>query len=413
MNQHKEVLAISNFRRLLAARTISNFGNGMAPTALAFSILAMPNGDATTLSLVLTASAIPLVLMLPIGGVISDRRGRAFMISTMDIVLSLVVFAQAYLFTLSQPPIAALVVLAASAGVLNALWYPAYPGLPADLVDDSHLQTANSYISFGSNAATIFGAAAGGWLVHTFGGSLALAVDAVTFLIAGLIVWTLRHTSSKSESKESVITELRLGWQVFWSYKWVVVVVGVFSLIVMCLRATEGVLGPLVARDHFEGAVSWSQVTTTEGIGLLVGAVLATRFRPSRPMVAGMLATLPAPLFMWALAGPAPLWVIATTSFMWGVGIEVMVILWFTALQTHVPKQAIGRVSAYDAFGSLMFGPIGLALAGPLSQLYGTQPVLICAGALTIVMVGLSFLSKEVRDLRYVSPSAEAEPQPA
>ena len=91
----------------------------------------------------------------------------------------------------------------------------------------------------------------------------------------------------------------------------------------------------------------------------------------------------------------------------------VMVILWFTALQTHVPKQAIGRVSAYDAFGSLMFGPIGLALAGPLSQLYGTQPVLICAGALTVVMVGLSFLSKEVRDLRYVSPSAEAEPQPA
>ena len=116
VNQHKEVLAISNFRRLLAARTISNFGNGMAPTALAFSILAMPNGDATTLSLVLTASAIPLVLMLPIGGVISDRRGRAFMISTMDIVLSLVVFAQAYLFTLAQPPIAALVVLAASAG---------------------------------------------------------------------------------------------------------------------------------------------------------------------------------------------------------------------------------------------------------------------------------------------------------
>jgi hypothetical protein len=60
-----------------------------------------------------------------------------------------------------------------------------------------------------------------------------------------------------------------------------------------------------------------------------------------------------------------------------------------------------------------MFGPIGLALAGPLSQLYGTQPVLISAGALTIVMVGLSFLSREVRDLRYISPAAEAEPQPA
>lgn len=406
MSQHKEVLKQRKFRALLAARTISNFGNGMSPTALAFAIFALPNGNASTLSIVLTAGAIPLVIMLPLGGVIADRMGRARVIATMDVILSVVVLAQAYLFTLDDPSIFLLAALSACTGVLNAIWYPAYPGLPADLVDEEYLQTANSYLSFGSNAATIFGAATGGWLVHAYGGAVALAVDGLTFLVAGAIVWTLRHTSSRSSTGESVFSELAHGWNVFWSYKWVVYVVGAFSFIVLAIRATEGVLGPVVARDHFDGAVSWSQVTAAQGVGLLTGAVLSSKWRPARPMVAGMLVTLPAATFMFSLATPSPLPVIMFNGFLWGMGIEIMMILWFTALQTHIPKDAIGRVSAYDAFGSVMLGPIGLALAGPLSQAFGTQVVLICAGILTVVMVLLSLVSKDVRNLRYIEPAA-------
>ena len=74
-SQHKVVLSQAKFRRLLLARTISSFGNGMAPTALAFSIFGLKDGSASTLSLVLTAQAIPLVLMLPFGGVYADRMG--------------------------------------------------------------------------------------------------------------------------------------------------------------------------------------------------------------------------------------------------------------------------------------------------------------------------------------------------
>ena len=125
-------------------------------------------------------------------------------------------------------------------------------------------------------------------------------------------------------------------------------------------------------------------------------------------MVAGMLVTLPAALFMFALAIPAPLPVIMAAGLLWGIGIEVMMILWFTALQTHIPKDAIGRVSAYDAFGSLMFGPIGLALAGPLSLTLGTEIVLICGGVLTVIMIGLSLLSRDVRNLRYIEPAKVA-----
>lgn len=55
------------FRRLFLSRAISNIGNGVAPIALAFGVLALPGATATSLSIVLAAQAIPLVIMLPFG----------------------------------------------------------------------------------------------------------------------------------------------------------------------------------------------------------------------------------------------------------------------------------------------------------------------------------------------------------
>jgi len=410
-SQHKVVLGQARFRRLLLARTISNLGNGMAPTALAFSIFALPDGTASTLSLVLTAQAIPLVIMLPIGGVLADRIGRARMIAMMDIILSFVVFGMAYLFWTGNvfdgnPPILFLVALSAMSGVLNALWYPAFPGLPADLLEEEYLQTANSYLSFGSNAAMIFGAAAGGFLVSQVSGAFAIAVDATTFLIAGLIVWTLRHTSSRVTETESIIKELHDGWKVFWSYKWVVVVVASFTLIVMAMRATDGVLGPLVAKDEFDGAITWSQLISMEGVGLLLGAVIGLKLRPSRPMVMMMISAFPIGLYMLMLSGPAPLYVLFIGAALMGIGLEITWILWSTALQSNIPKESIGRVAAYDAFGSVLFGPVGLAIAGPLAERFGPQPILIGAGVLVLVMVTVSLFNRDIRNLRGIEATS-------
>ncbi len=404
-SQHKVVLSQAKFRRLLLARTISNIGNGMAPTALAFSIFALPNGDASTLSLVLTAQAIPLVIMLPFGGVFADRMGRARTIAIMDTILSAVVFLEAYLFWKSNyfdgnPPIVLLAILAALSGVLNALWYPAFPGLPADIIDEEHLQTANSYISFGSNAAMIFGAAAGGFLVSQVSGAFAIAVDATTFLIAGWLVWGLRHTSSRAQDSEPVLKELHDGWKVFWSYKWVVVVVACFTLIVMAMRASDGVLGPLVAKDKFDGAITWSQLISMEGVGLLLGAVIGVKLRPKRPMVMMMISAYPIGIYMLLLSGPAVLPVLFAGAILMGIGLELTWILWSTALQSNIPKESIGRVAAYDAFGSVLFGPVGLAIAGPLAQRFGPQPILIAGGLLVISMVTVSLFNRDIRNLR-------------
>ena len=71
--QFKDVFAEKNFRILFSARFISNIGNGIGPIALAFGVLGLPEGNATSLSLVMFARTLPLILLVLFGGVIADR----------------------------------------------------------------------------------------------------------------------------------------------------------------------------------------------------------------------------------------------------------------------------------------------------------------------------------------------------
>lgn len=393
------VLRNRQFRLLFIARMASNFGNGMSPTALAFAIFALPDGNATSLSIVLTANMIPMIFLLPLGGVAADRFGRARQIAVSDIILAFDYALVAFLFLTDRATVPVLAVLMAIGGMLNAMWYPAYPGLPADLVEEEHLQNANSFISLGVNSALILGATAGGLLVQNFGGGIAIMVDALTFFVAGLCVWQLRHTSSRVTASESVWRELRDGWHVFWSYKWVVVIVVAFTFLIMSLRAFEGVLGPLIAKQSYDGPVTWATITGTAAAGNLVAAFFGMKWKPRRPMFVGMAVLMPSAFWMVSMALAAPFWLILLFAFAWGMGIELLVIWWFTALQMHVPKESIGRVSAYDGFGSTAFGPIGLAVAGPLADHFGPRPVVLgCAVAAALAILG-SLLSREVRNL--------------
>ena len=395
----RALLGNARFRRLFLARTISNIGNGVAPIAIAFGVLSLPGATPTSLSIVLAAQALPLVLVLPIGGVIADRLGRARVIAVTDIILSAFVMTTAVLFLTGNATIALLAILGAISGCLNALWWPAMSGMVPDVVADEHLQPANAFVSVASNGGLIAGNAIGGLLVALVGSGWAIALDSLSFLVAGALVFSMRDVSTPHRSGESTLADLAHGWRVFWSYRWVVVIVGAFSFIVMVWRGAEEVMGPVLAREIYGGAAGWALIMTFQSIGLLLGAIVASRLRVRRPLVIGLLATLALPLWLITLALELPLGWVVLGSFAFGVSLELFAVWWFTAMQTNIPREALSRVSAYDAMGSLMFGPIGLALAGPLIAGVGARAAFFIAAAVSAAAVLGALLFRSVRQL--------------
>ena len=395
----RALLANPRFRKLFVARTISNIGNGVAPIAIAFGVLSLPGATPTSLSIVLAAQAIPLVLVLPIGGVVADRLGRAKVIAVTDLVLSAFVMLTAVLFLTGSATIPLLAIIGAISGCLNALWWPAMSSLVPEVVEDDHLQPANAFVSVASNAGLIVGNAIGGVLVALIGSGWAIAGDSVSFIIAGLLVFSIRDVSKPHSSGESTLGDLAHGWRVFWSYRWVVVIVGAFSFVVMVWRGAEEVMGPVLAREVYGGAAGWALIMVFQSVGLLLGAVVASKLRVRRPLVVGMVAMLTLPLWLVTLALELPIGWVALASFACGASLELLAVWWFTAMQTNIPRDALSRVSAYDAMGSLMFGPIGLAISGPLIVSVGANEAFLIAAAVATAAILGSLLFRSVRQL--------------
>ena len=398
----KEVLAHKYVKRLFIARFISNFGNGMGPIALAFGILALPNGSANMLGLVLGVTTVLFLIMLPFGGVIADKYGRARMVGLTDMAAGLVLFIQVFYFATGDVPIAVLLITNGFFGLMWGIFWPAFSGLMPAVLPEAGLQKGNALNAFMHNAGVILGAAAAGLLIDVFGVAFTLAIDAASFFISGVMIFTFRHLTPRAQHTENtMLDDLLHGWRVFLSFRWIVIIVGAFSFIVMCWAAAENILGPLIALEHFNGPKSWSFVITAESAGLIVGSIIAIKVKPKYPLRFLMLSSFTITFYIWSLAKPQSLLMIAFGAFLFGITLDLWGTLWSTALQRKVPRDSLSRVSSFDAMGSMMFRPIGLAIAAPLSTLLGIENFLQILAAITVVAIIVPLLDPQVRNMSY------------
>ena len=401
--QITELRAIPDFQKLLLARVVSNFGNGLAPIALAFGVLELPGGDAASLSLVTTSQMVPLVALMLAGGVAADRFGRARLVGLADIVGSAFAAISGLAFLTGTASIILLCFNGFMFGILNALWYPAYSGMAPQIVPKHLLQSANSALGLGSNLSFTLGTSVAGVLVATTGSGLALVIDALTFFIAGLIVFSMRHLDTNQESdpeeKTSMLTQLREGWHEVSSRRWILICVGAASFVHMCFEGFLGVIAPFQTKEALNGATSMGFMMSGFGIGGILGTFMAFRIRPRRQLLLAVGVMPLMSLWIFGLAVPMPMWFLIFCALLAGVALDLMYANWMTTLHTHVPEEAMSRVGAYDAFGSLAFAPVGLFLAGTLTHVAGPRVALITAGSVLLIAALTPLMSREVRHL--------------
>jgi len=400
----RELAGVPKFYQFFFARTISNFGNGMSPVALAFGVLDIVGADAGSLSLVQGAKTVPILLLLIVGGTIADKYGRAKVMGLADIFGSLLILIAAWSFISGSPSVWLLAVVGLLFGILNGIWYPAFAGLVPIIVPEEKLQSANAAIGFGSNVAFMFGTASAGLVVAYFGVGWALAIDAVTFLIAGLMVYPLSKIPQPGQveqgEKVNFLHELRAGWSEFKSRSWLVAIVIAFAFINMTFEAIWAVLGALQTREHYDGATTWGLVLGFMSLGFLVGTVVANKIRPKYPLRLVMILMLAEPIFTLAFGTVQPLFVLLISAVAVGIAMDIFYVMWATTIQQNVPSESLSRVNSYDSFGSFVFGPLGIMVAGPLAIAIGVNETLIIGATISALAILGSLMIPSVRNMQ-------------
>ena len=397
----KEPFQFPYIKRFYFARFISNFGNGMSPIALAFGILNLPNGDANMLGLVLGSTTVAMLIMSPFGGVLADKFGRVKAVAFADLMASAGLFVQVAFFATGEVPLIVLLLVNINFGLMWGIFWPAMSGVLPALVPDEHLQGTNSVNNFFSNGAIILGAAVGGIIVAGWGPTWALAIDAATFTIGGIVLLTFRHVSPASaQTENTMLDDLIHGWKIFISFRWIVIGVFGFSFIILAWAAGENILGPLIALKEFNGAKSWSLVLTAEGIGLLLGSIIGLKIKLKYPLRFLLLISFSISLNMWSMAKPQSIWFIAFCALLWGITLDLWITIWSTAMAREVPREALSRVSSFDAMGTMLLRPVGLAIAGPLSMAIGISDTLHFFAIFTAVLIVAMLATPVMRNMQ-------------
>lgn len=388
------------FRLLWLGRTASSIGDALIPVALAFAVI-RETGSATDLGFVMASFTSARVLLVVVGGVWADRLSRRLVMISADLVRTVSQGLAAYLLVSGSAEIWHLAVAGAVGGGAQAFFGPASTALVPDTVRPKRLQGANALVGMTGSVAELIGPALSGVLVAVVGPGWVFAIDAVTFAVSAAFLLAMRVDEAPRAERQPFLREVAGGLREIAVRRWLSVSLATFALGNMAI-ASYVVLGPLIVERELGGAQDWGLVVSGGAAGGLAAGLVALRYRPGRPLLAGFALLLLHPIGPLTLIPPLPtlgLAIGAAVSF--GV-VSIFNVLWETTLQEQVPRQVLSRVSSLDWMVSLVFMPIGYVVAGPIADAIGVDETLWLAAA---VSVGATLIALAQPDLRRVTRS--------
>lgn len=398
--QLKDLRSHKGFSSLAISRFISNVGNGVSPIALAYGVLSLPNATGKDLSIVMAARFVPLLTFMLFGGVIADRFQRNRLVGGSDMLGSLLAAVSAISLIAGFSSTWLLALMGGLFGILNAIWWPAMSGVLPEILPKEKLQEGNAVIGLLTNLGYIVGTLGGGILVSKLGAGWGLLVDAISFFIAGVIVWNLPIIGKIKDKSPGIIHDLVVGWREFISRSWVIAMVVSFALINMAFESMLSVLGPLNFSDPITGPKQWSYNLAGLSIGMLIGGIWILKVKIGRPLYLAMVLIALSAVWDYALAFDAPMLYSVLAAIFSGIALEIFMVTWNTSLQSHVPEESYSRVSSYDTLGSFGIAPLGIVIAGPLAMHFGVNTILFITGTITLIASIASLLVPSVRNLR-------------
>jgi MFS family permease len=388
-----------DFLLLWLSQSASVLGDGLVVVAIGLFVTRL-TGDPSDVGVVLAAYATPLVLFVLVGGVFADRLPRQAVMVAADAVRFVLHAALAVLIATGTVRIWHMVLIGLLYGTAQAFFQPAYTGLVPQTVPEGDIQAAQALGGVSREVAALASPALATALVLTVGGAAAFGLDAATFAVSAVMLARVRaRDRGTAASGGSVLADLLQGWTAVRQRTWVWATIAAFSVSILVALAPFFVLGPSVSQQVYGTEVVFGVTNAVWGGGTVLGAVVGARWRPRRPMFAGMVASpaWPGQIALFA-AGP-PLALLYAVTALAGAGLGLFAVWWETALAQRIPPHLLSRVSVWDWMGSLALLPAGYLLAGPAARWLGAAQVLVGGGLLGLAMFALGLLPTSTRTL--------------
>jgi MFS family permease len=394
---------------LTAGQLASTVGDYCYAVALPWLVLST-HGGPVLLGTVLACYGVPRTVLIPVGGVLTDKVGARTLMLMADVARCVLVAVMAVLATRHVASLATLGPLAALIGAGEGLFVPASYTIMPSLLDAGQLAAGNAVSQAAIRAGSLLGPALGGALVATVGSAPAFAVDAGSFAVSALTLALISRRrggtgepavasapeTAAAQAANAGPARLRVrdllrrsrAMQVF------------IMVTIVANLAGGGLVGvalPSLAHARY-GAAGYGALLACVAAGGLVGTLLAARTGGlRRPTIVAALAFVvqAAVMCLVPYAGEAGA---AAALFVFGACNGLGNVIFFTAGQRWTPQYLLGRIMGLMMMCTLGAYPASVALTGVLVHHLGPALFFPIAGAVTGVAFLGGLTQREYRD---------------
>lgn len=375
-----------NFRLFGGGQLISLIGTWMDPVAESWLVYRL-TGSSLLLGTVAFAGQIPILLLVPVGGIVADRYDRRSILIVSQSLTMVLTFILAVLTLTHVVQPWHVIVLAALMGLVSAFDIPARQAFMADMVPREDLVNAIALHSAIFNGARVIGPALAGIIVAEIGEGWCFFANALSFLavIAGLLIMT-PVPRERQTNKGSPAQSISGGFlfvvrtapvRAFMLLLGLITLTGVPCVVLMPLFAGQILHG---------GAKGLGLLMGASGLGALCAAItLATRKSVSglERWIAAACTSFGLALILFSFS--RIFWFSAMMMILLGFSVTVEMGLSSTFIQSMVPDHLRGRVMAVSTITLMGMAPLGALLAGSLGHVIGAPMTVALSGAISVI----------------------------
>jgi MFS family permease len=389
-----------DFRRLYVASLISLGGDWFLAVAL-FGLALELTSSAVSVAILIASQELPFFLMSPVGGVLSDRLNRKWLMVVCDAARATLCLG--FLVVQDAGSMWIAYVLLAVISSFSAVFDPASSAAFPNLVEPRDLGPANAL--FGSAWGTMLavGAALGGIVAAALGRDTAFLIDAATFALSGLLIAGIKRpfAEERTEKPETHVVRATVETARFARRDHrVLSLLGVKAG--FGLGAGVLVLISVLALQEFDaGDMGIGILMSARGVGALIGPFLGRWLAgPDDRRLFGAIGLALAVFgISYALVGFMPaLWLAAVLVACAHLGGGAQWTLSSYGLQRIVPDRIRGRIFAFDAALITLTLTISSLVTGWAASTYGAPKTATGLGLVALAWAGIwTWLTTDVR----------------
>lgn len=379
----------------LTAQTISMFGSFLVQYAILWH-LTLTTKSGVILALAAVFGFLPQAIVTIFAGVWADRVNRKMMIIFADASIALATLLLAFFMVSGVDDLWLIFLVMAVRSVGAGIQMPAVSALIPQIVPSDKLMRVNGISSSIQSAMGLLAPIAAAAVYANMSIVPIFFIDVVTAVI-GISLFAFIPVPSldrvNDANKPSYFADLKDGMTYIFTHDLVRWVMGVFA-IVFLLAVAPSNLSPLLIARNF-GAEVW-KLTVAEilfSIGMALGGVALATFATKVNKISLIIGTSVGFGVLSMAMGFSPnIWVFYVFFFVIGLVVPSFFTSAMTILQETVEPERQGRVFGFVGIVISLAMPIGMAVLGPLADVFPVESLLVAAGATQIIAVGLAVL---------------------